>query len=180
MQGYYKDPAATRLRVSPEGWLDTGDRGVLTVDGNLVITGRMGDAIVLRSGERVEPLPVEMVLQESPYIREAVLVGGRRDTLGILIVPDREALRKFAEARRIPSTDLRELVRAPAVARFYQDKVQSLIVTNGIHFPDGRVPRVALLPADFEVGRELTRALTKRREVIASLYGSVIEKMNRS
>jgi len=53
-------------------------------------------------------------------------------------------------------------------------------VNNGIYFPGGKVPRIALLPTDFEVGRELTRTLSKRREVISEMYGSVIERLCRT
>ena len=180
MLGYYKDPAATRQLLSADGWLKTGDSGIFTVDGNLVITGRMKHAIVLRSGERVEPEPIEMVIQESPYVQEAVLVGESRDSPGLLIVPNREMLRKLADSRRIPGADLKELVRNPAVFRFYQEEVQSQLVNNGIYFPGGKAPRIALLPSEFEIGRELTRTLTRRREVIAALYGGVIERLYRS
>ena len=62
------------------------------MDGNLVITGRMQHALVMRSGERVEPEPIEMVIQESPYVQEAVLVGNRREGLGVLIVPNMDWL----------------------------------------------------------------------------------------
>ena len=117
MQGYYKDPAATRQILSPEGWLETGDSGILTVDGNLVITGRMQHALVMRSGERVEPEPIEMVIQESPYVQEAVLVGNRREGLGALIVPNMDWLRRFADSRHIPWADPKELVGNPVVRR---------------------------------------------------------------
>jgi long-chain acyl-CoA synthetase len=180
MLGYYKDPVSTRAMLSTDGWLNTGDTGILTVDGNLVITGRMKHAIVMRSGERVEPEPIEMVIQESPYVQEAVVVGESRDSLGLLIVPNRESLQRFAESRRIPWADQKELVGNPAVYRFYQEEVQSRLVSNGIYFPGGKAPKIALLPADFEVGRELTRTLTKRRELIAELYGGVIERLYRS
>ena len=91
-----------------------------------------------------------------------------------------EMLRQLAESRRIPWTDPKELVGNPAVYRFYQEEVQSRLVNNGIYFPGGKAPRIALLPADFEVGRELTRTLSKRREVIAEIYGGVIERLYRS
>jgi len=180
MLGYYKDPVSTRAMLSTDGWLNTGDTGILTVDGNLVITGRMKHAIVMRSGERVEPEPIEMVIQESPYVQEAVVVGESRDSLGLLIVPNRESLQRFAESRRIPWADQKELVGNPAVYRFYQEEVQSRLVSNGIYFPGGKAPKIALLPADFEVGRELTRTLTKRRELIAELFGGVIDRLYRS
>ena len=180
MMGYYKDPVATRQILSPDGWLDTGDSGLLTIDGNLVITGRMKHTIVLRSGERVEPEPIEMVVQESPYIQEAVVVGDSRDTLGLLIVPNMDSLRRLAELRRIPAGDEKELVTNPAVYRFFQEEVQARLVNSGIHFPGGKAARIALLPDRFEVGRELTRTLTKKREVITHLYAGVIERLYRS
>jgi long-chain acyl-CoA synthetase len=145
-----------------------------------VITGRTHQAIVLGSGERVEPEPIEQVLQESPYVREAVVVGDRRDSVGLLIVPDMDSLRGLARTRRISYGDEAELIRNPAVSRFYQAEVQSRLLARGIAFPGGKGVRLALIPTGFEVGRELTRTLSKKREVIAELYGSLIERLYRS
>ena len=89
------------------------DSGILTIDGNLVITGRMKHAIVMRFGERVEPEPIEMVIQESPYVQEAVLVGDSRDALGLLIVPNMDSLRRLADSRKIEWTDPKEIVTIP-------------------------------------------------------------------
>jgi long-chain acyl-CoA synthetase len=180
MLGYFKDPAATREAISPDGWLSTGDMGMLTLDGNLVITGRMKNTIVLASGERVEPEPIELVLQESPYIAGAVVVGDRRDSLGLLIAPNMDNLRRFAQSKRILYADAEELVRNPAVYRLYQEEVQARLLNNGIAFPGGRAAKLAILPTPFEVGRELTRTLSKRREVIAEMYDGVIERLYRS
>ncbi|HVP18302.1 MAG TPA: AMP-binding protein [Spirochaetia bacterium] len=180
MMGYYKDPVSTRQILSADGWLDTGDTGILTVDGNLVITGRTKNTIFLASGERVEPEPIEMVVQESPYIQHAVVVGDRRDSLGLLLVPNMDALRRLAEARRIDWSDEGELVSNPAICRFFQEEVQARLVNGGIHFPGGKAARIALLPTRFEIGRELTRTLSKRREVITEMYAGVIERLYRS
>ncbi len=180
MQGYYKDPAATRDCLSTDGWLATGDAGMTTLDGNLVITGRMKNAIVLRSGEKVEPEPIEMVIQESPYVQEAVAVGDKRETLGLLIVPNMDNLRRWAQGKKIAFSDEKELVHNPAVYRFFQEEVQSRLVNHGIGFPGGRAAKLALLPAGFEVGRELTRTLSKKREAITEIYDGVIERLYRS
>jgi long-chain acyl-CoA synthetase len=177
MLGYSRDPEATRRVLSPDGWLTTGDTGLLTVDGNLVITGRARDVISMKSGERVEPGPIELVIQESPYVQQAVIVGDGRDSLGLLVVPQAEALRQWALARKIPPADTRSLVGNPVVYRFYQEEVQARLVNGGVTLPGGRAPRIALLPAPFEVGRELTRTLSKRREAIAELYGPVIDRL---
>ena len=179
MQGYYKDPAATRELITADGWLVTGDVGMLTLDGNLVITGRKMHAITLRTGETVEPEPIEMVLQESPYVTEAVVVGEHRDSLGILIVPNADALERWARDRHLALGDGTEIAKNPAVYRLMQEEVQSRLMNNGIAFAGGRAPRLAVLPTGFEVGRELTRTLTKRREVITEMYGGVIERLFR-
>jgi long-chain acyl-CoA synthetase len=179
MRGYYKDPSSTRQTLSPDGWLKTGDSGTLTVDGNLVITGRTDHALRMRTGERVEPEPVEMVIQESASIQEAVLVGDGRESLGLLLVPNMDWLRRFADSRRIRWRDAKELVGNPAVKRFYEDEVQAQLVDSGIRFPGGSAPKIALLSTPFEVGRELTRTLSKRREVIMEIYDGVIERMYR-
>ncbi len=177
MRGSYKDPAATRQILSPDGWLDTGDTGMLTVDGNLVITGRSKHALRLGNGEMVEPEPVEMAVQESPYVREAVLVG--RDSLGLLLVPNMDWLRRFASSHRIKARTPEELVAHASVLRFYREEVTALLVNRGIRLPGG-VPRIALVPGTFEIGRELTRTMSKRREVITELYAGLIERMGRS
>ncbi len=177
MLGYYKDAAATRQILSAEGWLDTGDNGMITVDGHLVITGRTKHALTLGSGETVEPEPIEMAVQESPYVREAVLVGA--ESLGLLLVPNMDWLRRFATSHRIRFRNPEELVAHPAVVRFYKEEVTALLVNRGIRLPGG-APRIALVPGTFEIGRELTRTMSKRREVITEMYAGLIEKMGRS
>lgn len=177
MRGYYKDPQGTRDVLSPEGWLTTGDTGMLTIDGNLIVTGRRRHALILRSGERVEPEPVETAVQESPFVQEAMAVGDRRESLGLLIVPQIDNLKRFAAARRIRCLDDRELVENPAVHRLYEEEIASRLAGHGIAQPSPL--RFAVLPVQFEVGRELTRTLSKRREVILRMYARTIERLYR-
>ncbi len=180
MLGYYKDQKSTDEIITADGWLSTGDSGALTLDGNLVVTGRMKNTIVLGSGERVEPEPIELAVQESPYVQEAVVVGNKRDTVGLLIVPNIDALRRFADSKKISYADFADLVRNPLVYRLFQEEVQMRLLNRGIGFPGGRAAKLAILPSGFEIGRELTRTLSKRREVIAGMYGNVIERLYRS
>ncbi|HET6162276.1 MAG TPA: AMP-binding protein [Planctomycetota bacterium] len=87
MRGYLDDPAATAAVLSPDGWFNTGDLGHVTADGDVVITGRAKDTIVLLSGENVEPEPIENALTSSPLIEQAVVVGQDEKHLAALIVP---------------------------------------------------------------------------------------------
>ncbi len=97
MKGYYKRPDLTKEILSEDGWLNTGDIAVSTFNGELAIKGRSKDTIVLRSGENVEPFPIEAKLSESPYILQAVVCGQDENTLGAIIIPDIDELKQSAE-----------------------------------------------------------------------------------
>jgi len=89
MRGYLDDPEATAAVLSHDGWFDTGDLGRRTPAGDLEITGRAKDTIVLLSGENVEPEPIENALLGSPLIEQAIVVGQDRKHLAALLVPRR-------------------------------------------------------------------------------------------
>ncbi len=99
MKGYYRNPEATAKVVDDQGWFDTGDLGWVTPQGDLVLTGRAKDTIVLSSGENIEPQPIEDACLQSPYISQMVLVGQDARQLGCLIIPNESALKAWAEAQ---------------------------------------------------------------------------------
>ncbi len=74
MKGYYRNPEAT-AEVIRDGWFHTGDLGKFDKNGNLMITGRSKDVIVLGSGVNVYPDEVEFTLSKSPYIVEICVFG---------------------------------------------------------------------------------------------------------
>ncbi len=94
MAGYWDDDALTREAVDPDGWLHTGDLGLLDGDGFLFVTGRAKDLIVLESGKKVQPEEVELVLQRSRHFADVCVVGlpigGRSpaaEQVGAVVVP---------------------------------------------------------------------------------------------
>lgn len=82
MQGYYKNPEATAAVLNDQGWFDTGDLGRINLaTGDLILTGRAKDTIVLSNGENIEPTPIEdAILGQSELIDQIMLTGqdGRR------------------------------------------------------------------------------------------------------
>jgi long-chain acyl-CoA synthetase len=82
MQGYYKNPGATAKAIDKFGWFDTGDVGRINpLTGDLILTGRAKDTIVLSNGENIEPGPIEdAILGSSSLIEQVMLTGqdGRR------------------------------------------------------------------------------------------------------
>lgn len=91
MAGYYRDPEAT-ARAFVDGWFRTGDLARIDDGGYVWITGRKKDLIVLATGRKVAPAPIEARLALVPGVAQALVVGEGRDYLGALVVPDRAAL----------------------------------------------------------------------------------------
>jgi acyl-CoA synthetase (AMP-forming)/AMP-acid ligase II len=92
MRGYWRDPERTAACLSDEGWLRTGDRGMLTADGNLVLVGRATD-MYIRGGYNVHPVEVERVLAEHPAVGQVAVVGHPAPVIGEIgvafVVPSR-------------------------------------------------------------------------------------------
>ncbi|MBP3415871.1 MAG: AMP-binding protein, partial [Spirochaetaceae bacterium] len=82
MKGYYKREELTAKVIDKDGWFDTGDIGLITLGGELVLKGRIKDTIVLRGGENIEPLTIEMKLNNSRYIAQSMVVGQDQRFLG--------------------------------------------------------------------------------------------------
>ena len=81
MAGYVDDPQATASAIDPEGWLHTGDVGRLDEQGNLFITGRLGDMFIV-GGFNVSPAEVEQLLCRHPAVSEAAVIGVPDERLG--------------------------------------------------------------------------------------------------
>ena len=134
MQGYYRDEQATAKAIR-DGWLHTGDLGQLDADGNLTITGRSKDVIVLANGKNIYPEEVEEHYQKCPYIKEICVMGmpdtsGHGDLLHAVVVPDLDEFRKRRE------TAIAEMIRyeldnrSKELASFM--RVHSLSVRNEV------------------------------------------------
>jgi long-chain acyl-CoA synthetase len=174
MKGYYNKPEATAAVLSPEGWLNTGDIGMLTHDKELRITGRAKDTIVLRGGENVEPVPIETKMRESPYISQCMVVGQDQKYLAAIIIPVQEALMAFAEENSIPVVDYELLLQQPEINGIIADEVADLVNPKTGFKPFERIFKFKLIPAPFEPGRELSGKSELLRHRIMTLYAKEI------
>ena len=85
LPGLLPNEEATRETVDADGWLHTGDVGVIDDDGYLTITDRKKDIIITAGGKNISPSEIENKLKVSPYVREAIVIGDRRKYLAALI-----------------------------------------------------------------------------------------------
>ena len=87
MLGYYKNDEATRQAIDPDGWLHTGDLGVMDDDGNIYIKGRSKNMLLGSSGQNIYPEEIEDKLNNLPYVAESIVIQ-KEDKLVALIYPD--------------------------------------------------------------------------------------------
>ena len=93
MSGYYKNEEATRAAFTADGWMNTGDLGVIDSQGNIFIRGRSKNMILSSNGQNIYPEEVEAVVNNQSYIVESVVVD-RASKLVALVYVDRDALAK--------------------------------------------------------------------------------------
>jgi fatty-acyl-CoA synthase len=84
MKGYDAEPAATALAIDADGWLHTGDLGLMRADGCIHLTGRSRD-IIIRGGENIYPREIEEFLYTHPKVAEVQVVGIPNARLGEIV-----------------------------------------------------------------------------------------------
>ena len=170
--GYYKEPELTS-RVLKDGWLATGDIGLMTFNDCLKIIGRCKETIVLLSGENVEPLPIENKLCESRLIHQCMMVGQDQKHLAALIVADVERFKEAGVEAESPEA----LAHCPAAERLLNAEIKAQVCgqTGFRHFE--MVHDWRILPKPFEVGDELTSTLKLKRHVITEKYADLIREI---
>jgi long-chain acyl-CoA synthetase len=174
--GYFRNPDKTAETVV-DGWLHTGDVGVLDEDGYLTITDRMKDIIITAGGKNITPSAIENELKFSPYISDAVVIGDRRKFLSCLVMIDHETVAQFAQERNVPFTNFASLCRAREV----QDLIWGEIERVNRQF--ARVETIKrfhlieqiLTPED----EELTPTMKLKRSFVNRKYRDAIETMYR-
>ena len=93
MLGYYKNEEATAATFTKDGWLKTGDMGIVDAKGNVFIKGRCKNMILTGSGQNIYPEEIEDKINNLPYVLESLVVG-RKNAIVALIVADYETGKK--------------------------------------------------------------------------------------
>jgi long-chain acyl-CoA synthetase len=175
MKGYWNNQKETFETIDAEGWLHTGDIGMIDVDGFLSITDRKKHLFVTSGGKNIAPQPIENLLQQSHYIDQFILIGDRRMFCSALIVPDFEALKEYGDRHGLPDLTKEGLIRSPEIRKLIEGELD--------HFQKDlstyeRVRRFTLLDQPFTIENgEMTPSLKLRRRIIEEKFKPVIETM---
>ncbi len=124
MVGYYKNKTATREAFTRDGYLRTGDTGVIDHEGNLIITGRLKDIIITSGGKNISPQNIENSLKESAFIEQVAVIGDNRNYLTALIVPSFPDLEAWAAKNQIAFGSKEELLSHQKVKELFDTEVK--------------------------------------------------------
>ncbi|MEG4403972.1 long-chain fatty acid--CoA ligase [Microcoleus sp. MON2_D5] len=176
MQGYYLNPQATAKAIDPEGWFDTGDLGWLTPGNDLILTGRAKDTIVLSNGENIEPQPIEDACLRSPYIDQIMLVGQDQRSVGALIVPNAEAVQKWAETQNPPLHEIDW--NSKTIQDLFRKELNREVQNRPGYRADDRIGPFRLIQEPFSMENGmLTQTLKIKRPVVTEHYRDMIDGM---
>lgn len=182
MQGYYKRPDLTDKVMTVDGWFDTGDIAILTVDGEIQLRGRKKDTIVLLGGENIEPLPIESKIKESRFVASAVVFGTNEKGedqryLTAIILPNQDELVSYAEENGIQADTYEKLVETEAIQKLIENEVAEAVNSKNGFKAYERINKIALITKPFEVGVEMSAKQEIMRYRIAEIYKDKIAKM---
>ncbi len=112
MLGYYKNEEATQEVLDEDGWMHTGDLGVIDEEGNVTIKGRSKNMLLGPSGQNIYPEEIEDKLNNMPYVNESIVIQALDGKLAALIYPDFE----LAFANGMSEKQVEEQMEANRVA----------------------------------------------------------------
>ena len=177
-RGYYRNEEETARSFTEDGFFKTGDLGKMTLSGELVITGRAKEIIVLASGENIDPTRIENAITMFPFIQDAVLVGQDKKGLGALLIPNVDELREYARQK---FSDLKEegegLLTNSRVLEHIKREMNRLLHPGQGFKPHEKLQGIAFLDREFKLGEELTNTLKKKRHVIEQKYRQIINDL---
>ncbi len=178
--GYYKNEEENKKSFSVDGFFRTGDLGKLTIGGELIITGRAKEIIVLASGENIDPSRIENAITIFPFIQDAILVGQDKKGLGALLVPNVDELKNYVsdKVKGLRGED-KEIIKNSKVLDHVKSELNRLLLPKMGFKPYEKLQGIAFLDREFTLGEELTNTLKKKRHVIEKKYKALIDSLLR-
>ncbi len=173
--GYYKNEEATRESYTEDGYLRTGDTGYFGKDGHLYVFDRAKDIMTLEDGTKFAPQDIETRLKFSPYIHEAMVCGGERPFVTVIVSIDLENVGNWAKKRNMSYTTIQDLSQRREVYELIRNEIKKICE----RFPENiRIKRFAILLKELHPDDgELTRTRKVRRGFVNERYHDLIQDL---
>ncbi len=175
--GYLNLQEKTAETIDKDGWLHTGDVGVVDADGYYRIIDRMNDIIITAGGKNVTPSELENDLKFSPYITDAVVIGDKRPYLTVIIMIDLENVEKFAQDTDVPFGNYASLTQSHEVQALIQAELDRV---NHKFARVEQLKKFFLLENQLTAeDEELTPTMKLKRKLVEKKYAAQISAMYR-
>ena len=173
MRGYWNQPEASREAFDRDGWLRTGDFGVIHTSGALQITGRKKELIVTAGGKNIGPEKIEKRFRTHPLVSQLVVHGDRRKYLSALITLEPGVLRELCVPLGFGTEPYSVQTQLPEIVRYVDQLVGRL---NRTLAPHETVKAFKILERDFtpDTG-EVTPTLKLKRDLIYQRYERIFD-----
>ena len=173
--GYLDDPEKTAEALDSEGWLHTGDIGVLDDEGYLKIVDRKKELIITAGGKNISPANLENALKSYPLIGQAAVIGDRRPYISALIVLDPEVAPAWAKAKGLSASTVQELASDPDVLA----EIEANVADANKRFSQvEQIKRWTLLADEWlPDSEELTPTMKLKRRGVNARYAAEIEAL---
>jgi len=173
--GYLKNEESTAETIDSEGWLHSGDIGVIDPDGFLRITDRKKDILITAGGENVAPQVIEGMLKGIAVVSQAVVLGDRMKFLTALVTLDADRFAIDAVAAGSPAKTVTEAATCPKFNAWLMQQVEAM---NDRLARVQTIKKVTILPSELSVeGGELTPTMKVKRKVVNEKYKLEIASM---
>lgn len=177
MMGYYKNPEATADTIDADGWLHTGDVGVISPEGFLKITDRIKELFKTSGGKYIAPQPIETKMKESFFIEQMMVVGENQKFPAALVVPAFPYLKVWCAENGIPFDDnnRQASLQNPQI----QAKYKEIINQYNQEFGNWeQIKKFELIPVEWTVDSgEMTPTMKLKRRVIMQKYQKEVESI---
>ncbi len=173
MKGYYNKPEETAKAIDKNGWFHTGDCGAITETGQLVMTERLKDLYKTGNGKYIAPQVLETRLAQDIFIEQVAVIGDGKKFVSALIVPSFEQLRAYANKKKIPYSNIEELVNNRDIHKMFEDHINNYQKDLA---PYEQIKKFIIMPRLFTMENgELTNTLKIRRPVVLKRYAKLID-----
>ncbi len=173
--GYLDNPTATEESFD-QGWFKTGDIGVMTAEGYLMITDRKKDIIITAGGKNVAPQKIENMMKLKKYITHFMVIGDKRNYLTGVVGIDKESFQEDFEKLGIKSTDtVTQIAMNPKVIAAIKQQVDEV---NEELARFESIKKIFIAPTEFSVeSGEITPSLKLKKKVLMEKFKEEINAM---
>ena len=179
--GYFKDPERTKETKTEDGWVRTGDAGLLDErTGHLRIIDRAKDVGRLNDGTLFAPKYLENKLKFYPNIKEAVAFGDKRDFVTVMLNIDLVAVGSWAERNNVVYGNYQELAGHPLVYDMLEAHMREVnrSLADERAMAGAQIRRFLILPKELDADDgELTRTMKVRRSLIGERYAPFVRAL---